>query len=92
MALKNRSPDPSEDLALMGLSAEKSIKKKTIKEEKVDKKIEHLLQIYRKQDAKNDGKHMKGGKEDDKRNLRNKFGFSDSENEVDEGYEEYDKI
>jgi hypothetical protein len=43
MALKNRSPDPSEDLALMGLSAEKSIKKKTIKEEKVDKKIEHLL-------------------------------------------------
>jgi hypothetical protein len=58
-------------------------KKRTRKEELIDKKIEHLLEVYKRQDQellkKADGKSNK--QREDRKKLRDKFGFSDDENE-----------
>jgi hypothetical protein len=56
-------------------------KKKTKKEEMIDKKIEYLLETYKKQDealvrkASEKSAKVKA----DRKNLRDKFGFSDDE-------------
>lgn len=58
-------------------------KKKTKKEEMIDKKIEYLLETYKKQDEailkKATDKVAK--KNLDRKNLRDKFGFSDDEDD-----------
>lgn len=57
------------------------IKKKTKKEEMIDKKIEYLLETYKKQDEallkKATDKSSK--KDQERKNLRDKFGFSDDD-------------
>lgn len=58
-------------------------KKKTRKEEMIDKKIEYLLETYKKQDEellKKAGEKSARRKQDRKK-LRDKFGFSDDEEE-----------
>ena len=56
-------------------------KRKTKKEEMIDKKIEYLLDTYKKQDEallkKANDKSSK--KNADRKNLRDKFGFSDDD-------------
>jgi hypothetical protein len=63
------------------------VKKKTKKEEMIDKKIEYLLETYKKQDEallkKANEKSTK--QKQDRKNLRDKFGFSDDEEEDNEG-------
>jgi len=61
-------------------------KKKTKKEQLIDKKIEYLLETYKKQDEEllkkadqKSNKHRAARK-----NLRDKFGFSDDEDEGDD--------
>ena len=60
-------------------------KKKTKKEEMIDKKIEYLLETYKKQDealvrkASEKSAKVKA----DRKNLRDKFGFSDDEEDDD---------
>lgn len=70
-----------ESLMLLGSTLGGTIKKKTKKEEMIDKKIEYLLETYKKQDEellkKADQKHSK--KRQDRKKLRDKFGFSDEE-------------
>lgn len=64
-----------------------TVKKKTKKEEMIDKKIEYLLETYKKQDeallrkaTDKSSKHKQ-----DRKNLRDKFGFSDDEDDNAEG-------
>lgn len=65
------------------------IKKKTKKEEMIDKKIEYLLETYKKQDEallkKATDKTSK--KDQDRKNLRDKFGFSDDDEDDGNGDE-----
>ena len=62
-------------------------KKKSKKEEMIDKKIEYLLETYKKQDEallrKATDKTSKN--KQDRKNLRDKFGFSDDEEENPDG-------
>ncbi len=61
------------------------VKKKTKKEEMIDKKIEYLLETYKKQDEallkKANEKSTK--QKQDRKNLRDKFGFSDDDEDED---------
>ena len=60
-----------------------TLKKKTKKEEMIDKKIEYLLEAYKKQDEalmrKATDKSSKQRQE--RKNLRDKFGFSDEDDD-----------
>eukprot|EP00352_Strombidinopsis_acuminata_P002253 CAMPEP_0176391444 /NCGR_PEP_ID=MMETSP0126-20121128/40030_1 /TAXON_ID=141414 ORGANISM="Strombidinopsis acuminatum, Strain SPMC142" /NCGR_SAMPLE_ID=MMETSP0126 /ASSEMBLY_ACC=CAM_ASM_000229 /LENGTH=71 /DNA_ID=CAMNT_0017761559 /DNA_START=1203 /DNA_END=1418 /DNA_ORIENTATION=- len=58
-----------------------SAKKKTKKEETIDRKIEKLLMAYKKHDeeAKKKAAQLELDKVQGKRNLMEKFGFSDDE-------------
>ena len=62
---------------------EGGIKKKSKKEEMIDKKIEYLLETYKKQDEalmrKATDKTSKQKQE--RKNLRDKFGFSEDDDE-----------
>ena len=72
-----------------------TLKKKSKKEEMIDKKIEYLLETYKKQDEelmKKAGEKTAKRKADRKK-LRDKFGFSDDEegDDMDDGEEESSK-
>jgi hypothetical protein len=58
-------------------------KKKSKKEEMIDKKIEYLLETYKKQDEAlvRKASEKSGKLKEDKKSLRDKFGFSDDEDE-----------
>jgi hypothetical protein len=60
-------------------------KKKTKKEEMIDKKIEYLLETYKKQDEAllKKATEKTGKKTQERKNLRDKFGFSDDEEDED---------
>ena len=73
------------------VDAEANSKKRSKRVEKVDKRIQHLIEAYRKKDMEED-RLARRGKGEEKRNLRNKFGFSDSEGGEDDEEEEYDNI
>ena len=64
-----------------------TMKKKTKKEEMIDKKIEYLLETYKKQDEalmrKATDKSSK--KRQERKNLRDKFGFSDEDDDDNDG-------
>ena len=55
--------------------------KKTKREEAIDKKIEKLLENYKRKDeqASNKAKNMDADKAMNRRNLLDKYGFSDDE-------------
>lgn len=57
------------------------IKKRTKKEELIDKKIENLLESYKRQDEEliRKAKDKEMNKQNKKKGLRDKFGFSDED-------------
>ena len=57
------------------------VKKKTKREEVIDKKIEKLLDTYKRKDeqATNKAKNLDADKAMNRRNLLDKYGFSDDE-------------
>ena len=59
------------------------VKKKSKREEAIDKKIEHLLITYKKKDeiTAQKANNINAEKALGKRNLLDKFGFSDDEDE-----------
>lgn len=61
-------------------------KKKTKKEELIDKKIEYLLETYKKQDEEiiKKAHGHQANKEMNKKLLRDKFGFDDDESQQDD--------
>lgn len=64
--------------ALLGLQ-----KKKSKKEEQIDKKIEYLLETYKKQDEEliKKAQEKEQNKTKGKKVLRDKFGFSDEDDD-----------
>lgn len=63
---------------LLGLS-----KRKTRKEEQIDRKIEQLLEVYKRQDEQllKKAQEKENAKATNKKQLRDKFGFSDDEDD-----------
>lgn len=74
--------------AMLGSSV---VKKKSKKEEQIDKKIEYLLETYKKQDeeAQRKAREKEQSKSLSKKLLRDKFGFNDEDD--DEGELKLDK-
>lgn len=64
-----------------------TVKKKSKKEEMIDKKIEYLLETYKKHDEALMKKAIdkSSKKRGDRQNLRDKFGFSDDEDDDEDG-------
>lgn len=62
----------------------KNAKKKTKREEQIDLKIEKLLEIYKKKDeqASNKAKNLDADRAMNRRNLLDKYGFSDNEDDL----------
>ena len=65
-------------------------KKKSKKEEQIDRKIESLLEAYKRQDEEilKRAHEKEANKHRNKQMLRDKFGFSDDEEEFNEEQEE----
>lgn len=85
------SEEISDSISAVGMVAGK-LKHRTMRDEKRDKKVAMLLEVYRKEKKEETDRTLL--RTDDKKKVqRSKFGFSDSENEENDKYEEeYDKI
>lgn len=68
-------------------------KKKSKKEELIDRKIENLLETYKRQDEEliRKAKDKEYGKQNKSKGLRDKFGFSDDDDDDDLDLGEHSK-
>ena len=73
----------AEAMMMGSIGGNSTVKKKSKKEEIIDMKIEYLLETYKKQDEellKKAGEKT-AQRRMDRKNLRDKFGFSDDEDD-----------